>query len=72
MRYRITRRQKFTIDHGASAVEYGLLIGTIAAVIIGLVFALGDMIGPTFQQTQDCLVAFHDEPACNTATTGEP
>jgi pilus assembly protein Flp/PilA len=29
------------LDHGATAVEYGLVIGLIAAVIVGAVTALG-------------------------------
>jgi pilus assembly protein Flp/PilA len=72
MRYRITRGREFAIDHGASAVEYGLLVGAIAAVIMGVIFVLGDLVGSTFQQTQDCLVAFQSEPACDTAAVDEP
>jgi pilus assembly protein Flp/PilA len=36
---------------GASAVEYGLLIGAIAAVIIVVVFSLGGSVSDLFDQT---------------------
>jgi pilus assembly protein Flp/PilA len=42
---RLTRRQR---DDGASAVEYGLLIAGIAALIVVIVFALGSQIGTLF------------------------
>ena len=35
-------------DRGATAVEYGLLIGLIALVIIGVVTALGARLGVLF------------------------
>jgi pilus assembly protein Flp/PilA len=38
-------------DTGASAVEYGLLIAAIAAVIVVVVFALGSVVKSKFQQT---------------------
>jgi len=38
-------------DTGASAVEYGLLIAAIAAVIVVVVFALGSVVKNKFQQT---------------------
>lgn len=38
-------------ETGASAVEYGLLVGGIAAVVIVLVFALGGQIGGLFDKT---------------------
>ena len=40
-------------DTGASAVEYGLLVAAIAAVIILLVFALGGFVKGAFKQTCD-------------------
>ncbi|MGY2704085.1 Flp family type IVb pilin [Nocardioides sp. HB32] len=45
-------------ERGASAVEYGLLVGGIAAVIVVLVFALGSQIQGKFQTT------------CNAVKTG--
>lgn len=35
------RRCPLRLDHGATAVEYGLIVGLIAAVIVGAVTALG-------------------------------
>ncbi len=37
-------------DRGATAVEYGLLVGLIAAVIIGVVATLGTTIQGLFNQ----------------------
>lgn len=45
-------------DEGASAVEYGLLVAGIAALIVALVFTLGGTIKSSFQDT------------CNTIKTG--
>lgn len=38
-------------DEGASAVEYGLLVAAIAAVILIVVFALGGVIKSVFGKT---------------------
>jgi pilus assembly protein Flp/PilA len=38
-------------DEGASAVEYGLLVAAIAAVIVIIVFALGGIIKDAFKGT---------------------
>lgn len=38
-------------DEGASAVEYGLLVAAIAAVIAGIVFALGSVVNTSFHQS---------------------
>ena len=38
-------------DEGASAVEYGLLVALIAAVIVLAVFALGGLVKDTFKGT---------------------
>jgi pilus assembly protein Flp/PilA len=40
-------------DEGASAVEYGLLVAAIAAVIVIIVFALGNIVSKVFQDTCD-------------------
>jgi pilus assembly protein Flp/PilA len=40
-------------DEGASAVEYGLLVAAIAAIIILLVFALGKFVKGAFKDTCD-------------------
>ena len=38
-------------EEGASAVEYGLLVALIAAVVVVAVFALGSLVRNTFQDT---------------------
>ena len=38
-------------DRGASAVEYGLMVAAIAAVIVAIVFGLGGLVRETFQDT---------------------
>lgn len=38
-------------ERGASAVEYGLLIAGIAALIVVIVFAFGDVISGAFEDT---------------------
>jgi pilus assembly protein Flp/PilA len=35
-------------DRGASAVEYGLMVAAIAAVIVAVVFGLGGLVRDTF------------------------
>ena len=44
-------------DRGASAVEYGLLVAAIAAVIVGIVFGLGKLVQGSFKDTCDQLKA---------------
>jgi pilus assembly protein Flp/PilA len=48
---RVWERQKD--DEGASAVEYGLLVAAIAAIIILVVFALGTFVKGAFKDTCD-------------------
>jgi pilus assembly protein Flp/PilA len=38
-------------EKGASAVEYGLLVAAIAALIVVIVFALGGIVQDVFQST---------------------
>jgi pilus assembly protein Flp/PilA len=38
-------------DRGASAVEYGLLIAGIAAIIVLVIFALGSVVTGQFEDT---------------------
>ena len=40
-------------EDGASAVEYGLLVAAIAALIVIIVFALGGIIKDVFKKTCD-------------------
>jgi len=44
-------------EEGASAVEYGLLVAGIAALIVVVVFAFGGMIKNVFQDTHDTINA---------------
>lgn len=42
-------------DRGATAVEYGLLIGLIAVVIIGAVFLLGETLLGFFENAEESI-----------------
>jgi pilus assembly protein Flp/PilA len=42
-------------EKGASAVEYGLLVAAIAALIVVIVFALGGVVKDVFQGTCDTI-----------------
>jgi pilus assembly protein Flp/PilA len=42
-------------DRGASAVEYGLMIAAIAAVIVAIVFGLGGVVQEIFTTTCDTI-----------------
>jgi pilus assembly protein Flp/PilA len=42
---------------GASAVEYGLLVAGIAALIVAIVFVFGGVIKDAFQGTCDTIAA---------------
>ncbi|HVL98853.1 MAG TPA: Flp family type IVb pilin [Egibacteraceae bacterium] len=44
-------------ETGATAVEYGLLVALIAAVIAATVFTLGGEIDTAFQTVVDCIQA---------------
>ena len=44
-------------DRGASAVEYGLMVAAIAAVIVGIVFGLGTLVKNAFSTTSSCISA---------------
>lgn len=55
-----------TSDEGASAVEYGLIVTGIAAVVILVVFALGSFVKGTFKDTCDSV----SKPGYINAATG--
>ena len=42
-------------EKGATAVEYGLMVGLIAAVIVGLVATLGTELRGMFQEVLDAI-----------------
>jgi pilus assembly protein Flp/PilA len=50
-------RKNLRRDEGASAVEYGLLVAAIAALIVGVVFLLGSRVKSTFSTTEACISA---------------
>lgn len=43
-------------EEGASAVEYGLMVAGIAALIVGAVFALGGSLGEFFKAVDTNLI----------------
>ena len=54
-------------DEGASAVEYGLLIAAIAAVVVGIVFGIGVLVKNGFEKTCTELAAGQSATASQTA-----
>ncbi len=57
----VNRRKNET---GASAVEYGLLVALIAAVIVVAVFALGGVVKGAFNDTCKGIVAGDADTEC--------
>jgi pilus assembly protein Flp/PilA len=55
-------------ERGASAVEYGLMVAAIAAVIVAIVFGLGTLVGNTFTGT--CKTIDAKSAAAGTPITG--
>jgi len=53
LRIMLNARQAEMDERGASAVEYGLLIAGIAALIVVVVFAFGGALQGVFQDTCD-------------------
>jgi pilus assembly protein Flp/PilA len=54
---RIMLAARTNSERGASAVEYGLLIAGIAALIVVIVFAFGDNIRDAFSETCDSIAS---------------
>jgi len=50
-----TRMAQRNDERGATAVEYGLMVALIAAVIVGVVVILGTQISTAFQTVVDAL-----------------
>jgi pilus assembly protein Flp/PilA len=44
-----------TRERGATAVEYGLLVALIAAVIVAIVLVLGRQVSTAFQSVSDAI-----------------
>jgi pilus assembly protein Flp/PilA len=53
-------------EEGATAVEYGLMVAAIAAVIVVVVFALGRIVNSKFEKTCNAIKS----GGSNTTTTG--
>ena len=51
MLHYIQRIQRRRTEDGASAVEYGLLVAAIAAIIVLIVFAIGKFVQAGFKDT---------------------
>ncbi len=51
-------------ERGASAVEYGLLVAGIAAVIVAVVFLLGGNIKSAFNTTNACVAGKGTGTSC--------
>ncbi|MFL6139681.1 MAG: Flp family type IVb pilin [Frankiaceae bacterium] len=45
------------VDSGATAVEYGLILSAIAALIVAVVVGLGGLAKDQFTTTSDCIAA---------------
>lgn len=63
------RATRPALDRGASAVEYGLMVAAIAALIVGVAFGLGKVVQNAFANTSQCLSG-HPVPACPDAGPG--
>jgi len=51
-------------EEGASAVEYGLLIAAIAAVLAVVVFSLGGLVRQAFASHTSCLSSQMNAQSC--------
>jgi pilus assembly protein Flp/PilA len=61
---RIRRRISNDQERGASAVEYGLLVAAIAALVVVAVFAVGNWTNNSFTETCNQLDQVGSNPAC--------
>jgi pilus assembly protein Flp/PilA len=59
-------------DRGASAVEYGLMVAAIAAVIVVAVFTLGTNIQRAFTQTNNKICSAPGPGGITSCTTVSP
>jgi pilus assembly protein Flp/PilA len=65
---RVSRLQRSRNEAGASAVEYGLLVALIAAVIVLAVFALGQVVHGSYSgtcQNMEDTVPMNNSADCN-------
>jgi pilus assembly protein Flp/PilA len=61
---KLKRAVRTSADKGASAVEYGLMVAAIAALIVGTVFALGGFVRDAFDNTCKSLAAPQTQATC--------
>ena len=59
-------------EDGASAVEYGLLVAAIAALIVIIVFALGGLIKNVFNDTCDTIARKASQSSCACSDRARP
>jgi Flp pilus assembly pilin Flp len=59
-------------ERGASAVEYGLMIAAVTVVIMGTVFAFGQVLKTDFEDTGSHLQACLTDPAASECTRPTP
>ena len=52
------------LEDGASAVEYGLLVAGIAALIVAIVFALGNAVGSLFGDSCGTIRSHIESTSC--------
>ena len=57
-------RIRHTPDEGASAVEYALVVSSIAAVIVAVVFGLGLLTASEFTETCTTIVTATNNGTC--------
>jgi len=58
-------------DRGATAVEYGLMVALIAAVIAGVVLTLGNTLHDKFNNVGQC-IGTNASSGCTPATSSTP
>jgi pilus assembly protein Flp/PilA len=58
-------------DRGATAVEYGILLGLIAAVIIGVVVIVGHQVSCAFQSVSTQLASHNNGASCSGGNGGD-
>ena len=64
LRIMLNARKAEMDERGASAVEYGLLIAGIAALIVTVVFLFGGALSDIFQGTCDDVTAQSSTASC--------
>ncbi len=65
LRIMLAARTEKMNERGASAVEYGLLIAGIAALIVVVVFAFGDSLTGIFKDTCSAVTASASSASCS-------